>query len=255
MGLIRFNGRDSTDFGLVVEQYPNPNRPARRGTPYTTAGRSGSQVSEENAWDNYIQPYLVHQRAQERGIYIDSRALAAWLLGSKGYCRLEDSYEPDIYRLARFAGPMDIQSIAGKWGKTTLEFDCQPQRYLKSGERVINLLTEVRAVYNPTQFDARPLLHVHGVGKVPIWVQPSAGAATTITIDFGTGAELLLDCEAYDATYMDGANANSLVSFSGLQYATFPALPPRGTRIQRLGANSGTSYLLRMEITPRWWTL
>ena len=52
-------------------------------------------------------------------------------------------------------------------GSFDLTFSCKPQQYLKSGERR-QILTGSGTVYNPTLFDARPLLRIYGTGQVII---------------------------------------------------------------------------------------
>ena len=47
MGIITFNGKSSSSFGIIVEHYPSPNRPARRGTVLQIPGRNGNLVIED----------------------------------------------------------------------------------------------------------------------------------------------------------------------------------------------------------------
>lgn len=137
---ITFNGQCSDELHCVVEYYPNPVRPERRGQLIVIPGRNGAIVNEEGVFATYSQSYEVHLDARGGNLYRYSRDLAAWLLGSSGFCRLEDSYEPDVYRLARYAGPLDLQSaVLANHGRATITFEVQPQRYLKCGEAAIQV--------------------------------------------------------------------------------------------------------------------
>lgn len=159
-GEIRFNGKSSADLGIIVSKYPIMRKPARKGTVRTIPGRSGAIVSDTRAYETYVQPYEISIINKAQGIAVAARAVADWLLGSSGYCRLEDDFEPDVFRLARYAGQLDIETIMTMHGTAVIEFDCQPQRYLRSGEQEIQLTEEQQTLYNPTAFAAEPLIRV-----------------------------------------------------------------------------------------------
>lgn len=159
-GVIHFNGKRSDDLGIIVSKYPIMRRPARKGTVRTIPGRSGASVSDTRAYETYVQPYEISIINKAQGIAVAARAVADWLLGSSGYCRLEDDFEPDVFRLARYASQLDIETIMTMHGTAVIEFECQPQRYLKSGEKEIVLSSGEGMIFNPTAFEARPLLKI-----------------------------------------------------------------------------------------------
>lgn len=159
-GVIQFNGKSSADLGIIVSKYPIMRKPARKGTVRTIPGRSGAIVSDTRAYETYVQPYEISVINKEQGIAVAARAVADWLLGSSGYCRLEDDFEPDIYRMARYASQLDIETIMTMHGTAVIEFECQPQRYLKTGEQEIEITAEQSTVYNPTNQNAFPLIKV-----------------------------------------------------------------------------------------------
>jgi phage-related protein len=135
MGVIHFNGISSAEFGCTIERRPNHTRGSRRGELIEIPGRNGVIVLEDGSYSTYVQQYVV---AFEEGDtippYKRAEQVAAWLLGSHGFCRLEDDFEPDVYRMARYAGPLNIEQVASEYGRCVIEFECQPQRYLKIGE-------------------------------------------------------------------------------------------------------------------------
>lgn len=162
-GTIYFNGTSSDDFGLIVEKLPPSVHASRRGDLISIPGRNGVIVREDGSFDTYEQEYQISfsQAAQNRDPYQTARDIAVWLLGSRGFCRLEDIFEPEYFRLARYSGAFDVGTMLMKYGKATLTFDVQPQRYLKSGETPISYegdSTTSFAITNPTRFEARPLL-------------------------------------------------------------------------------------------------
>ena len=169
-GTIIFNGTSSEDFGLIVEKLPPSVHASRRGDLITIPGRNGVIVREDGSYDTYQQEYQISfsQAAQNRDPYEVARSIAVWLLGSPGFCRLEDGFEPEHFRLARYSGAFDVDTVLMEYGKATLTFDVQPQRYLKSGETPLTFTGGSSAtIMNPTQFEARPLLKFSNVSSSP----------------------------------------------------------------------------------------
>lgn len=169
-GTIVFNGTSSDDFGLIVEKLPPSVHASRRGDLISIPGRNGVIVREDGSFDTFQQEYQISfsQAAQNRDPYQAARDIAVWLLGASGFCRLEDGFEPEHFRLARYAGEYNVDTVLMEYGKATLTFDCQPQRYLKSGETPLTFTGGASAtIMNPTQFEARPLLKFSNVSSSP----------------------------------------------------------------------------------------
>lgn len=166
---IYFNGKSSADFGLIVEYYPESVHAPRRGELISIPGRNGVIIREDGAYDTYSQTFQIWFRnTLNRDTFQTARDVAEWLLGASGFCRLEDTYEPEHFRLARFVGPLNVETVLKNHGRATLEFDVQPQRYLKSGETPLTFTGGSSAtIMNPTQFEARPLLKFSNVSSSP----------------------------------------------------------------------------------------
>lgn len=97
-------------------------------------------------------------------------------------------------------------------------------------------------VYNPTEFDARPLIRIGGTGTVVV-------GGTAITITGSLGQTIYIDCDSMEIyTLSSGApqSAASRVSFSGND---FPVLKP-GSNSVSLGTG-----ITSVTITPRWWII
>ena len=172
---IYFNGKSSADFGLIVEYYPESVHAARRGELISIPGRNGVIIREDGAYDTYSQTFQIWFRnTLNRDTFQTARDVAEWLLGASGFCRLEDTYEPEHFRLARFVGPLNVETVLKNHGRATLEFDVQPQRYLKSGETPLTFQGgSVSTITNPTQFEARPLLKFTDTTSSPSFVPVS----------------------------------------------------------------------------------
>lgn len=256
-----FNGKSSADYGLTLEYLPDAAFPERRGESYQIVGRNGTQYREDGTFENYEQTYKVWIRdaLSYRDVYQISNDVANWLLGSSGYCRLEDTYNPESFRLARFAGSLDFQTTMLKYGRATLVFDCLPQRYLKSGEVVFETDGTALTLNNPTGFTASPLIRVTGSGTVGIGVSKMVDgeAASTLNIKLGIGSSektVVLDSAAYTAQ-VNGVDVDDGIQFSGIPYATFPKFESGQYEIAPLTGESYTGTISTIEVVPRWWAL
>lgn len=138
-----FDGKKSTDYGLYMGSDPQAVHPARRGETFPIPGRNGVIVREDGSYDTYTQSYDVFfdSNTHAADIYGLARKVASLLLGSRGFCRLEDSYEPEYFRLARCAAQMSVENRLTRFGRAQIPFECQPQRYLKTGENEIRIMT------------------------------------------------------------------------------------------------------------------
>ena len=140
MGVIRFNGISSADFGCTIERRPNHSRGSRRGELIEVPGRNGAAVLEDGSFTTYTQEYaMAFKEGDTVPPYKRAAQVAEWLLGSRGFCRLEDDFEPNVYRMARYAGALNIEQVADEYGRVVLEFECQPQRYFLFGECDISI--------------------------------------------------------------------------------------------------------------------
>lgn len=234
---IIFDGRSSADLRLFVERPPDPTGPARRITKYQVPGRSGDGVLDRGELDNYNQEYAVYLSADPGMVQEYAALVAEWLMGPRGYVRLEDSYTPDTYRLAMFAGPLEVANTLGSFGRATLKFDCLPYRRMKSGDYPADL-SGGGWIVNPTQFDALPLIELTLSGAGALTVNDA-----TIEIADMTG-KIAIDCESMDAAGPDGTNLNAKLTAE-----VFPVLGPGGNQITYTGG------VTDIRITPRWRTV
>ena len=126
---LTFNGVSSDSLGLFVERYPERPMPMRKQTVYQIRGRSGDLVVDDNAFSNVTQSYEVYILGGVSGFQTRANGVANWLLSVPGYAELTDSYDPTVYRRARFTGGVSFLNSLNKFGRATLTFDCCPQRY------------------------------------------------------------------------------------------------------------------------------
>ena len=233
--MIVWNGKSSDDFGIVIEKVPVQTHPRRKVETVSVPGRNGDLVRAQNAWENYDQPFEIFAGEADGSAPIAFREIADWLYAPRGYARLEDSFDPDAFRLAHFTGPFDVDFTLMRVGRTTVTFNCKPQRFLKLGEQPITFTAD-GALWNPTQYEAKPFIRAYGTGTMSI-----NGYTVTVTVASGYTD---IDSELEDA-YKGAVNCNANVKLTNHEY---PVLSP-GTNTLAIAGFS------RVEITPKWWTI
>lgn len=234
MNFFTYNGKSSRDFGIFISGEGTFGGPERDVTLYDVPGRNGSLLVDNGRFKNITIPYPAFIR---RNFKARSDAARAWLLQPSGYVRLEDTYHPEFFRLARFVGPLDFtMRFLNYSGEVTLQFDAKPQRFLRSGGYPV-AFTSPGSLINDYLYDALPLITVYGDGDGALSV---GGTAVTVTDIDGY---VVLDCDTQNA-YKGTQNKNSSV-----QLEEFPRLKPGENEIGFSGGITG------LEIVPRWWTL
>lgn len=236
-GFFLFGSGDSRDYRIGIERCPTYPVAQRVVEKTTVPGRSGDLVFDTGAYANVVQDYEIYFNAKRLGLSPTAGWLAQWLLSGQGYQRLEDSYRPDSYRMALFTGPVDIDNWMNLYGRATLQFDCQPQRWLKSGER-------------PTALTSGSVLHNIGMTALPLLELTGTGAGTllvgSVTVSISEiGGALTIDSATQNA-YSGTLNKNGVLT---LNNGRFPSLPPGDTPITWSGG------ITAVTCTPRWWTL
>ena len=233
--MIWWAGKCSNEIGVVVERYPNQNGPERRLEVIQIPGRNGDLIIDSGVYNNYAQSYEVYFNASKNRTPKQSRMVREWLQTATGYQRLEDSYDPEFYRLAYFSGPAEIENIMNQYGRMTISFMCKPQRGRKDGETPL-LLTASQTIYNEL-FPALPLIKINGTGAGNLYV-----GGYTVEI-LSLDEYVMLDSDTQNA-YKGTLNKNSTISAP-----EFPVLQS-GDNVVDWDGN-----ITSIEITPRWWTV
>jgi phage-related protein len=237
LGVFNYNGKSSKDFDIIIEKLPSLDRPQRQYDIHKVPGRSGDIIEQYNAYENITITYEVWFSNNDIN-YVSAQKLAreisAWLYSSNGYCRLEDDFEPDIYRLAYFVGDLDIENLLTRYGRAKIEFNCRPERYYKNGEYI---LENPSIIVNNTFFEAKPLIKIEGSGNVQFSIQGQTVKINNL-IDY-----VYLDCDKQDCYRQLAENRNSLM------VGEFPVLKVGDNNISK------SNNITKLSIKPNYWTL
>lgn len=246
MHSITWNGVASDTIGIRIERAATIIRPRRKMDVVSVPGRNGDIIFPQDAWDNYTQPYdIFFGTGANLSAEQAADAVSAWLHSASGYARLEDTYEPDIYRLAYYVDQQEIENAITQFARETIQFNCRPERFLKSGETAVTISSSNRTISNPTQYDARPLIRVNGSGNGTLTI---AGASKTYSVSItGISSYIYLDCDEQNAYKTAGTNANNQITITN--GVDFPRLQGGTNTI------TWTGGITSLQITPRWFRI
>ena len=159
-----------------------------------------------------------------------------FLIGGHGYRRLETSDDPNHYWMARVKNSPQIEMRLRVLAPFEIEFDCKPQRFLKSGENKTSF-TSSGSISNQYGQTALPLITLYGNGTGKLTIGSCVVEVKNLD------RVLYLDSDTQNA-YNDDGNQNM-----NINAPSFPTLPDGETRIAFSGG------INRVEIVPRWWEL
>lgn len=235
INFLTFAGKSTNDFGIWISGEGTYGAPERNVQTQEVPGRNGNLLFDMGNFKNISIHYPA---AIKRDMPSRIRDFINFAGSQIGYQRLEDTYHPYEYRLARFNSKMSVDTAGymNRSGQFTLEFDCKPQRFLKSGEDPIEFSSN-GILYNRTEFDAKPLLRVYGTGAGTVGI-----GSETISIS-AISTYVDIDCEIMDA-YKGAVNCNGNVSFTD-----DIVLKPGNNNIAMTG------NITKVIITPRWWII
>ena len=234
MGVIIFNNKSSADCRIQVAHPPGYAYPERDYTITHIPGRNGDIIQDNGCYKNVERTYEVSFDAPNEDFATYANSVSAWLHSTTGYARLEDSYEPNYYRMATYQESNIFENLYNQAGTATIVFECKPQRFLKTGDNTITIQNSL-TIMNPTGFEAYPLFKVTGTSGV---LTVNGNSITFASID----DFVILDCELQDA-YKENINKNSTIS------GTFPVLKTGSNTI------SWTGNISSVTMKPRWWTI
>ena len=165
---FNFDGESSKTFDLIITGGAIFDAPERDVELIEIPGRNGAFVLDNNRFKNVTVTYECALSSTKEHEFVDAmRKVREWLCSKRGYCRLWDDFNPGEYRLGMFKGYIEVTNEAPVVGRFELSFDCKPQRFLLNGDNPV-AVSDGGSIFNPTMFDAKPLLKADGYGSIGI---------------------------------------------------------------------------------------
>ena len=232
---LTFNGKSTKEYGVYISGSDTFNAPERDTESVVIPGRDGELTIDNGRYKNISVEYPAFIYDQ---FNCNIEGFRNFLLSQKGYGRLEDTYHPQEFRMAKIKGSFKVDPVDSLIaGQFKISFDCKPQRFLKLGETPIEI-TAATSIKNPTLHSAKPLIRVYGYGQIFI-------GDYGFTVRQHTQDYMDIDCEMMDA-FCGATNLN--------QYLTIGSngFPKIDTGVQGITL-AGT--VTKIIITPRWFNI
>lgn len=236
-----FDGKSTLDFNAQISGAGTFNAPERDIKSVSVPGRNGDLTMDNGRYKNTTVKYPTYIA---QNYSKNAEGLRNYLLSKIGYKRLEDTYHPDEYRMAKYIGPFNGGATKGMHaGSFELAFDCMPQRFLKDGENYISV-SNGSVLLNPTRMTAKPLIKMTTGSSVTASAPASLSVGGIQILCTRPTTVIFLDCdlqEAYNGFY---TNMNDNIT---LVHGVFPTLPAGESGISLANCTA--------EIMPRWWRI
>ena len=235
---LSFAGKSSKDFLLYLSGPGVYDSPAADVESTSVLGRNGDILTEnaKAGRRRYQNVDIKYKAFFLNGLPAKTAAVKAWLLSPVGYQKLQDTYDPDFFRMAVCTDALEFDVTAQKAAEMKLTFNCKPQRWSVDGQRAIRLDGR-STLKNPFAFPAQPIFKVYGDSGGKLYVGEEKIIIHSIK-DY-----VLLNCETHNAYNAVGFCNETILS------EDFPELPEGKTTI------TWTGGITAVEVTPRWWTL
>ena len=163
---LNFDGQSSRTYGVYITGEAVYNAPERAVEMVTIPGRNGAFAIDEGRFENIEVTYSAGIAADTEAEFAEAISdFRNYLCSRSGYCRLTDEYNPDEFRLAIYKSGLEVEPAMLRAGQFNIVFECQPQRFLTSGETPIEV-TSGDTITNPAPFNANPLLEAKGYGSI-----------------------------------------------------------------------------------------
>lgn len=221
---------NTNDYQLFIANKNQFEGGAKRTEVITVPGKNGTLSISDGTFENVKITYQMYGKGDIRQNIAGLRdALGA----TSGYMRLADSMEPDVFMKARYSEPFTVKTSDRKNAALDIEFDCDPRKFLKSGEKV-RTVTNNMTLKNPTFTTAKPLIRVYGTGTLTI---------NSISVQITSANEYTdIDCEIEEA-YKGSTNCNNNIVLTNGRY---PVLTHGVNSISFTG-------FTKVELKPNWW--
>lgn len=210
---IVYDGQDLRDFKVYCSGDQTFSSPQRMYDTITIPGRNGDYKRDLKRYGAMDVTYSCWIGSDFRN---NIAALKSFLLSrSDIYCRLEDTYNPERYRLASYEGPLSVKGYYGStFGQFDLTFKCRPEFWYRDGD-IEYPISEAyllgRGMNNPSPFPSKPLVMVK-IGATGNNV--TSVVINGVTIELGNGIygwEYYIDSESKQVWYYDNGGTGPKV--------------------------------------------
>lgn len=159
-----YGGINSGDYKVYITNAGLYRSPAKRYKKHEIPGRNGYLLEDTGTYENVnvTYPLCVYEDCDN-----NLQAFLAAMRRKKGYQKIEDTFHPEYYRMGAFLEEFEPKRVTNdaEMGNGSIDFDCLPQKYLKSGDEQICIIDGIFTyVSNPLIEDAEADTEYLGAG-------------------------------------------------------------------------------------------
>lgn len=262
-------------------------RPERDVDVVSIPGRNGDLIFDNGRYKNIDRVYQV----QVNGVQNAKNLLSA-LATQRGYNRLDDDYDSNVYMEARLKSQPVITRFVGDSTSITLTFDRKPQRFLlqdtegiqptepsgvaarnitnPNGAGTVNALCFEFVIDNQTEHETRPYIYVPNQSTLPgMYIIPSENR---LTIEAGMtfpiwcvyvnvrSNTVYVDCDTRTYSFIKKGTEDSYtrINYNDGALGDYPSLKSGINYIYFVYTGFGGSPVPAFYsplIYPRWWKI
>lgn len=231
---LYFNGKWSDELDLVIQSDPVYNYPEKDVTATHVPGRNGDILIDTGSYKNVSRSYSLGVGFKSGTTFIsNSEEIIQWLKTADGYSRLEDDYDPDVYRYARYSASGSLTNLYDEATTISVQFECKPQRFLKDGENEMDISVPSGVIVNPTEYEALPKIEIDNIpsdaGNIMLSII-NDDYTNIVTINSIVNSKVTIDSETQEV--YDPDTDKSLSSMVNINDGTFPVLKGGTTEIK-----------------------
>lgn len=167
MGNLKFGEISTLDLDLVIQAPPVYTFPEKDVEVQHIPGRNGDIILDNGCYQNVERTYSIASVFRYGTDFVsNAERIIQWLTSVSGYQRLEDSYDPEVYRLAQFKNDGSLTNYYDTATVLNVTFDCKPQRFLKIGEKPVNFSGSEASLRNPTLMPSEPEITISNIDDI-----------------------------------------------------------------------------------------
>lgn len=238
---LTFNGKSSKDFLLYLSGPGIYNSPAPDVEATSIPGLNGDliQNNAKSGMRRFANVDIKYEAFFFNGLPKKTAAVKSWLLSPTGYCKLQDTYAPEFFRMGMCTSALEFDVTRHKVTEMEIVFNCKPQRWSVEGQKSTIITKSGGVIRNPFDFYSQPLITVSGKSQGTLTV----GDYSVVIYNFDNG-DIILNSETQNVYTSAGEFCND-----SIYSEEFPFFAPGNNTIEWSGG------ITSVEVIPRWWTL
>ena len=227
MAWFEFNGRKSSEMGVIIEKMPSIIMPSRTYDEIQIPG-ADTNVSKPGQLEKILYSFECRLMTTDPK---ELRKIISWLSTTE-QSKLILSTEEDVYYNAKVINSIPFEKVFRRYTRFIIQFECEPYAYSKEDE-VMTLTNKINILFNPGVYENRPIFKIYGSGTCILKVNDNEIKFNNID------GYITMDCSLFEC-YKEDELMNSKMN------GVYPSLKLGDNKIELV------QNITKIEITPNW---